>query len=86
MANKKKKIAVKRKPKTKKPTKPKKRVRKKKQTKGAGIFGNHFPTNRTVDSNQYWQLRAEIAGAEGWCWPILKTDRSTTIARRRICL
>ena len=39
------KIAVKRKPRAKKP-RAKKRVRKKKQTKGTGIFGNQFPTNR----------------------------------------
>ena len=47
-----------------------KRARKKRKTKakrrrGVGVFGNQFPTNRQVDSNQYWQLRAEIAGAEG---------------------
>ena len=40
---------------------PAKRVKRK---AGTGVFGSHFPTNRTIDSNQYWQLRAEIAGAE----------------------
>ena len=41
--------------------KPKRRRR---GAKGKGQYSNFFPTNRQVDSNQYWQLRAEIAGAE----------------------
>ena len=41
--------------------KPKRRRRGK---KGKGQYSDNFPTNRQVDSNQYWQLRAEIAGAE----------------------
>ena len=81
MAKKKKKIVVKKKPRTKKPTKRKKRVRKTKQNKGTGIFGNHFPTNRTVDSNQYWQLRAEMAGAEGRVLANLK-DRQADYDRK----
>ena len=81
MKRSKKKIVVKRKPRTRKPTKPKKRARKKKQTKGTGIFGNHFPTNRTVDSNQYWQLRAEMAGAEGRVLANLK-DRQADYDRK----
>lgn len=36
----------------------------KKRKRGRGQYSNFFPTNRTIDSNQYWQLRAEIAGAE----------------------
>ena len=49
----------------KKGTKKKKKgKRKKRGVKGAGIFGTGVPTNRVVDSNQYWQLRAEIAGGE----------------------
>ena len=32
--------------------------------KGRGQYSSFFPTNRQIDSNQYWQLRAEIAGAE----------------------
>eukprot|EP01045_Picozoa_sp_COSAG04_P009283 COSAG04_NODE_533_length_12959_cov_8.218497_13_plen_203_part_00 len=39
-------------------------ARKRKAPAGTGVFGSHFPTNRTIDSNQYWQLRAEIAGTE----------------------
>ena len=38
--------------------------KKPKRRKGQGQYSNFFPTNRTIDSNQYWQLRAEIAGAE----------------------
>ena len=41
--------------------------KKKRRTRGRrakGQYSNFFPTNRQVDSNQYWQLRAEIAGAE----------------------
>jgi len=41
--------------------KPKRRRRGK---KGKGQYSDNFPSNRQVDSNQYWQLRAEIAGAE----------------------
>ena len=37
---------------------------KKKGRKGQGQYSSFFPTNRQIDSNQYWQLRAEIAGAE----------------------
>ena len=58
---KKKKITVVR---QKRPKKPKKSKKAKKAKKGKGQFGNFFPTNRQIDSNQYWQLRAEIAGAE----------------------
>ena len=36
----------------------------KKRKRGRGQYSNFFPTNRQVDSNQYWQLRAEIAGTE----------------------
>ena len=39
-------------------------ARKRRAPAGTGVFGSHFPTNRTIDSNQYWQLRAEIAGTE----------------------
>ena len=46
----------------KKPRASKKKGRK--GRKGQGQYSNLFPTNRQVDSNQYWQLRAEIAGAE----------------------
>ena len=64
---KKKKITVVKQKRPKKPKKSKKarKARKaKKGKKGKGQFGNAFPTNRQIDSNQYWQLRAEIAGAE----------------------
>jgi hypothetical protein len=54
----KRKIVVQKRPRKKRKTKGKRR-------RGAGVFGNQFPTNRVIDSNQYWQLRAEIAGAEG---------------------
>ena len=56
--------------KQKRPKKPKKskKARKakkaKKGKKGKGQYSSAFPTNRQIDSNQYWQLRAEIAGAE----------------------
>lgn len=40
------------------------RSKKRKGRKGQGQYSNLFPTNRQIDSNQYWQLRAEIAGAE----------------------
>eukprot|EP01043_Picozoa_sp_COSAG02_P073841 COSAG02_NODE_14530_length_1261_cov_58.245267_2_plen_265_part_00 len=46
----------------KKPKASKKKGRK--GRKGQGQYSNLFPTNRQIDSNQYWQLRAEIAGAE----------------------
>ena len=36
----------------------------KSKSKGKGQYSSIFPTNRQIDSNQYWQLRAEIAGAE----------------------
>ena len=36
----------------------------KKSRRGKGQYSSFFPTNRQIDSNQYWQLRAEIAGAE----------------------
>jgi hypothetical protein len=61
---KKKKITVVRQKRPKKPKKSKKAKKAKKGKKGKGQFGNFFPTNRQIDSNQYWQLRAEIAGAE----------------------
>ena len=44
--------------------KPKQSKKRKRGRKGRGHYSNFFPTNRTIDSNQYWQLRAEIAGAE----------------------
>ena len=56
---------------------PAKRVKRK---AGTGVFGSHFPTNRTIDSNQYWQLRAEIAGAESRVRTRLK-DRQADYAR-----
>jgi hypothetical protein len=37
---------------------------KKRKRPRRGQYSNFFPTNRQIDSNQYWQLRAEIAGAE----------------------
>ena len=64
MAKKNKKITVARQKRPKKPKKSKKAKKVKKGKKGKGQFGNAFPTNRQIDSNQYWQLRAEIAGAE----------------------
>ena len=42
----------------------KKRKSKKRKRPGRGQYSTFFPTNRQIDSNQYWQLRAEIAGAE----------------------
>ena len=48
----------------KKSKKAKKARKARRGQKGKGQFGNFFPTNRQIDSNQYWQLRAEIAGAE----------------------
>ena len=56
-----------------KPVKPKRRRKPKKTAarrkprktrKGKAHYSSFFPTNRQIDSNQYWQLRAEIAGAE----------------------
>jgi hypothetical protein len=47
-----------------KPRKKPKASKKRKRGRGRGQYSNFFPTNRTIDSNQYWQLRAEIAGAE----------------------
>ena len=64
MAKKNKKITVARQKRPKKPKKSKKARKARKAKKGKGQFGNAFPTNRQIDSNQYWQLRAEIAGAE----------------------
>ena len=61
---KKKKITVVKQKRPKKPKKSKKARKARKAKKGKGQFGNAFPTNRQIDSNQYWQLRAEIAGAE----------------------
>ena len=57
------------------------RKTKAKKRKGAGIFGNQFPTNRVIDSNQYWQLRAEIAGAESRVLANLK-DRQADYDRK----
>ena len=57
---------------------PAKRVKRK---AGTGVFGSHFPTNRTIDSNQYWQLRAEIAGAESRVGTRLK-DRQAEYDRK----
>eukprot|EP01045_Picozoa_sp_COSAG04_P007198 COSAG04_NODE_370_length_15729_cov_5.743506_11_plen_326_part_00 len=48
---------------------------------GTGVFGSHFPTNRVIDSNQYWQLRAEIAGAESRASRSLK-DRQAEYDRK----
>ena len=48
----------------KKPKKSKKSKKAKKSRRGKGQYSSFFPTNRQIDSNQYWQLRAEIAGAE----------------------
>ena len=42
---------------------PKGKSKKRKRAQ-RGKYSNFFPTNRQIDSNQYWQLRAEIAGAE----------------------
>ena len=44
--------------------KPRASKKRKRAPKGKGQYSNFFPTNRQIDSNQYWQLRAEIAGAE----------------------
>ena len=44
--------------------KPKRSKKRKRRTRGKGQYSDFFPTNRQIDSNQYWQLRAEIAGAE----------------------
>ena len=65
----KKKITVVKQKRPKKPKKSKKarkakKAKKGKKGKGQGQYSSAFPTNRQVDSNQYWQLRAEIAGAE----------------------
>jgi len=50
----------------KKVTRKRKKVtrKKKRAVLGAGSFSTGVPTNRVIDSNQYWQLRAEIAGGE----------------------
>ena len=64
MAKKNKKITVARQKRPKKPKKSKKAKKVKKGKKGKGQYSSAFPTNRQIDSNQYWQLRAEIAGAE----------------------
>jgi len=64
---KKKKITVVKQKRPKKPKKSKKARKAKKAKKGKkgkGQYSSAFPTNRQIDSNQYWQLRAEIAGAE----------------------
>ena len=53
--------------KSKKAKKPKRAKKSKKsgaRSQGKGQYSSFFPTNRQIDSNQYWQLRAEIAGAE----------------------
>ena len=69
-------------PKTKQTKRPKtKTTTKRPKSKGAGIFSNQFPTNRVIDSNQYWQLRAEIAGAEGRVAANLK-DRQSEYDRK----
>jgi len=69
----KKKITVVKQKRPKKPKKSKKARKAKKakkgkkgkgQGQGQGQYSSAFPTNRQIDSNQYWQLRAEIAGAE----------------------
>ena len=72
----KRKIVVQKRPRKKRKTKGKRR-----KVKGAGIFSNQFPTNRVIDSNQYWQLRAEIAGAEGRVLANLK-DRQADYDRK----
>jgi len=72
----KRKIVVQKRPRKKRKTKGKRR-----KVKGAGVFGNQFPTNRVIDSNQYWQLRAEIAGAEGRVLANLK-DRQADYDRK----
>ena len=66
---KKKKITVVKQKRPKKPKKSKKarkakKAKKGKKGQGQGQYSSAFPTNRQIDSNQYWQLRAEIAGAE----------------------
>ena len=67
----KKKITVVKQKRPKKPKKSKKARKAKKakkgkkgKGKGQGQYSSAFPANRQIDSNQYWQLRAEIAGAE----------------------
>lgn len=50
--------------KRKKPRQSKKKKRRTRGRRGQGQYSDFFPTNRQIDSNQYWQLRAEIAGAE----------------------
>ena len=70
----KRKIVVQKRPRKKRKTKGKRR-------RGAGVFGNQFPTNRVIDSNQYWQLRAEIAGAESRVLANLK-DRQADYDRK----
>ena len=65
MAEKKKITVVKKQKRPKKPKKSKKARKAKKAKKGKkgkGQYSSAFPTNRQIDSNQYWQLRAEIAG------------------------
>ncbi len=47
-----------------KPKKTAARRKPRKTRKGKAHYSSFFPTNRQIDSNQYWQLRAEIAGAE----------------------
>ena len=42
----------------------KKRPTTKRRRKGAGQYKTGVPANRMMESNQYWQLRAEIAGGE----------------------
>ena len=39
-------------------------VRRRRRPPRSRGFGSQFPTNRIINSNQYWQLRAEIAGSE----------------------
>ena len=42
----------------------KKRPHTKRRRRGAGEYKTGVPANRMMESNQYWQLRAEIAGGE----------------------
>ncbi len=57
-------VKQKRPKKPKKSKKSKKGKKAKKSRRGKAQYSSFFPTNRQIDSNQYWQLRAEIAGAE----------------------
>ena len=60
-----------------------KKRRSKIRKRGGGQYSNLFPTNRQVDSNQYWQLRAEIAGAEARVRSSLKDRKDDEVKADR---